>query len=527
MPLTKPKFEPGIVKDDTPLAAEGSWTDCDKIRFHPDKPEVIGGWEQVAATQDPDATVFDPVVFDATVFREGLVASTAMFPGKISGAHAWWDNDGEPHLAWGTTAGLYLMRDSVIYDITPDAFVPEIAATGRSSYGVGNYGEDVYGSKRRVVWSLDNWGENLLACARGGTLYEWTPEDEKALSVANAPDIIEYFFVSPERVVVLLGTSEFGGAILNPMLVRWSDQGDNTAWTPSPTNVAGEFPLAQGARLLTGLVTRAQNLLWSDTALYTMQFTGDVNSVFTIRAVGRGCGIIGPRAKCASDSAVYWASRDNFFAFTGQVPQVIPSKVRREVFDHIFPGEEERMHCGWNTGFQEPWFFYADSRDGTGECSRYAMMNSEGAWAIGTFERCAWVKAGVFPYPIGITSTDNRIFFHEIPDEGDDGGPLEAFIESGFIDVGDGDTLYIIKRIVPDFEDQGPNVAMTFRTRFWPNGTITTRGPYTATTTTNKLDMRVKAREIAVKLESAGVPGSSYWALGAVAFDAQESGEKR
>ncbi len=277
---------------------------------------------------------------------------------------------------------------------------------------------------------------------------------------------------------------------------------------------------------MSGLATRAQNLIWSDTSLYTMQFTGDVNSVFVIRAVGRACGLIGPYARAASDSVVYWASRDNFHAFAGQVPQVIPSKLRRDVFDNIEVGQEDKIHVGWNTAYQEPWFFYPDSRDGTGDCSRYAMMSGDGAWAPGTFNRTAWVKAGVFPYPIAF-SVDRKIYYHEVPDAGDAGGPLEAFIESGFIDVGDGDALYVIKRIVPDFEDQGPNVEMTFKTRFWPNGTITSRGPYTATPTTEKLDMRVKAREIAVRLESAGVPGESFWSYGAVSFDAQESGEKR
>ncbi len=524
MPLIKPKFKAGVVKDDSALSAEGTWIDADKIRFDQDNPQVIGGWTQPAVAQDPaQATVFDSNVFDSDVFRTGLVPTDAMYPGQVRGAHAWNDLDATAFLAWGTSQGLFVLHEDTIYDITPDGFAPETTTDG-SMYGTGNYGENVYGRKASVVWSLDNWGQNLLACPRGGGLYEWTPGTEKALTVSGAPTAINFMFVSPERIVVLLGTQEFGGS-LNPMLVRWCDQGVNTDWTPSSFNIAGEFPLAHGANLISGLAARGQNLIWSDTSLYTMQFTGDVSSVFVIRAVGHGCGIIGPHAAAASDAAVYWMSRDNCYGFTGQVPSVLASTLRRDVFENIEESQEWKCHVGWNTGFSEPWFFYPDKRDGTGECSRYVMLNKSGAWANGSFNRTAWVRAGVFPFPIAF-SDNYKLYNQEVPGAGDAGDPLDAFVESGFVDVGDGDTLYIIKRIVPDFDDQGPDIDMTLKTRMWPNGSITTRGPFTATPTTEKLDMRVKAREIAVRLESSGID-SSFWALGAIALDAQESGEKR
>jgi hypothetical protein len=524
MPLTKPQIAPGVVKDISALKAEGTWVDADKMRFELDHPQTIGGWQAIVTSQDPDnADVFDSNVFDDVVFRTDAAVTTESYTGQVRGAHAWNDNDGNPYLAFGTGQGLFVMVDSVVYDITPDGFTPESSESGGLVYGGGPYGSGVYGSARRTMWALDNFGQNLLANPRGGGLFEWTPGTDKALTVSNAPTQIESMFVSPERIVVLLGTTEFGGSF-SPMLVRWSDQGDNTSWTPSSVNLSGEFPLSQGSRLISGLVTRAQNLVWSDTSLYTMQFTGDVNSVFVIRAVGHGCGLIGPHAKCASDNAVYWVSRNNFYGFTGQVPSVLACSMRRDVFDNLMYGHEEKIHAGWNGAYQEPWFFIPDARDATSECTRYAIMNKKGAWAPGTFERTAWVKEGVFQYPIAFGS-DHKIYHHEVQGAGDDGGPLEAFIESGFVDVGDGDALYIIKRIVPDFEDQVGNVDITLKTRMWPNGSITSRGPFIATTSTSKLDTRVKAREVAVRLESSAV--DSFWGLGAIAFDAQESGEKR
>lgn len=523
MPLLKPKFTPGVDKDDTALAAEGGWVDADKVRFYRGTVQVIGGWQMVPATLDPASTVvFDVGTFDGGVFREGASLGEAMYSGQARGAHEWNDLTGTPNLAWGTDQGLYVMVNSIIYDITPTTFVP---ATGTSSaYGSGNYGSGVFGGQKKIVWALDNWGQNLLANPTGGTLYEWTPGTPKALPVANAPAIIDYMFVSPERIVVLLGTAEFGGAAYNPMLVRWSDQGNNTTWTPAPSNLAGEFPLSNGGKLMSGLVARGQNLLWSDIACYTMQFTGDVSSVFGIRCVGDGCGLISRKAAVASNSAVYWMSRDNFYVFTGQVPQILPCSMRRDVFDNIYSGKEDISHAGWNTGYGEPWFFYADIRDATGEISRYAGMSPDGNWFPGTFDRTAWVRAGVYPYPIAFSANRN-IYNHEIPNAGNDGTAMDAFIESGFIDIGDGDTLYIVKRFVPDFKNQGPTVNLTLKTRKWANGPITVKGPYAAAPTAQKVDLRVKARQMAIRLESNAIPPAA-WGLGAIEFDTQQTNEK-
>jgi hypothetical protein len=523
--LTKPKIEPGVVKDASDSVAEGTWIDSDKIRFVNGLPQTIGGFSAVSATA-PDSIAFDSVVFDEDVFNASLVSTTEMYPGQVRAAHAWTDLDGTDYLAWGTGAGLFVMYNSLIYDITPADFDPENSSATPVAYGSGAYGSGPYtNDATRVMWSLDNWGENLLACARGQSLWEWTPGDDKALLIEEAPTPIQFMFVSPERIVVLLGTEEFGG-VYNPMLVRWSDQGDNTQWTPATNNLAGEFPLSQGSKLISGLAVRGLNLLWSDDAPYTMQFTGSPSSVYVIRAVGHGCGIAGPQARCSNDSAVMWMSRDNFYVFTGQAPQIIPSTVREDIFNNLDQDNIEKCHAGWNTGYGEPWFFYPDLRDNTGECSRYGMVNKSGHWAVGAFDRTAWVSANVFPYPIAFSANDRIVYEHELPGQG--GASLGAFVESGFVDIGDGGTLFFIKRIVPDFHRQGPNIDITLKTRMWPSQTATERGPYTATPTTTKLDMRVKARQIAVRIESSADDAEdSHWALGAIGFDAQPSNEKR
>lgn len=525
MPLIKSKIAPGVVKDTSALAAEGRWVDSDKIRFVGDLPQTIGGFAAVSATPEP-SVVFDSGVFDGT-FRSSLAETTEMYPGQVRAAHAWTGLDGTDYLAWGTGSGLFVMYNSVIYDITPTDFQPESDTGVPISYGSGSYGSGSYTDDgSRVMWSLDNWGEILLACPRGQSLFEWTPGDDMATINADAPTPVQFMFVSTaERIVVLLGTTEFGGDY-NPMLVRWSAQGDRNDWTPTSFNISGEFPCAQGSILKSGLATRGLNLLWSDDAIYTMQFTGATSSVFVIRAVGRGCGIVGPQARCASDSAVFWWSNDNFYSFSGQVPQIIPSTLREDIFNNLDRDNIEKCHVGWNTGYGEPWFFYPDSRDATGECSRYGMVNQQGQWASGTFDRTAWVSANVFPHPIAFSANDRLVYEHELPGQG--GASLGAFVESGFIDLGDGDTLYVIKRVVPDFHNQGPNIDLTIKTKMWPNDTATEHGPYSLTPTTTKKDFRKKAREIAYRLESSEDDAEdSYWALGAISFDAQPSQEKR
>jgi hypothetical protein len=280
--------------------------------------------------------------------------------------------------------------------------------------------------------------------------------------------------------------------------------------------------------LIAGVAARGLNVLWSDSTLYTMQFSGQVSSVFIIRATGHNCGLIGPHAMIACDSAIYWiANNRNFYIFNGQATTQMPCSVREDVFNHMYPGNEEKCHAAWVAGYSEPWFFYPDVRDLTGECSRYAMVNPQMQWAVGHFDRTAWVPAGVFPYPIAFSAGAHKLYYQEVPNAGDAGGPLEAFIESGFIDVGDGDTLYTIKRIVPDFNNQGPDIDISLKTKLWPNEDETTKGPYTATPTTRKLDILVKAREMAVRLESAGAANRSFWELGAIGFDSEQSGEKR
>jgi hypothetical protein len=343
-----------------------------------------------------------------------------------------------------------------------------------------------------------------------------------AYRVAEAPPQNDYMFVDPNQIVVMLG-STLPVEGYNPMAVRWCDLRDLTIWTSTPSNYAGFGVLAVGGKAVSGLATRQQNVLWTDTALYTMQFTGDPATVFNVNFISAGCGILGPMAADEQNGVVYWVSRDSFFAFQGSAPQPIPCPLRRDFFDHLSDGQEDKISAGINSGFGEIWWLYPDSRDGN-ECSRYVAFNyEENHWTCGTFNRSTFIASGVYPYPI-LMGTDGMVYYHEFGQSAS-GQVLEGFVEGAYVDLDDGQNLMHVRRIVPDFEDQVGPVSIELGLRLWPHATETTKGPFMATATTEKIDLRVTARQIKPKLSFSSSP--AFFRLGAIRADIIKSGALR
>ncbi|MBP2311881.1 hypothetical protein [Azospirillum soli] len=502
MPLTSLTIAPGIVTDETPTAAEGRYTAADKVRFRDGRPEVVGGWE---------------------------AAITSKVTGVCRGLHVWSDNSGAPHVGIGTHSKLHVYVGGGLYDITPPALAAgNVDGTGGQGYGTGTWNTGTYGTASSVeyfprTWSLDNWGEYLVGNPRGGGVYQWTGNTgTPAALVTNAPTQATCLFVTPQRHLVLCGTTEEGTGTFNPMLVRWSDQENNTVWTSSATNQAGEQPLAGGGRIVRGLVGRGENLIFTDDGLHSMRF--DPSFVFTFQALGSKCGLIGPNAVAMKDGAAFWMSNSGqFYVYQGGAPQVLPCPVRRHVFDNLSFVQADKVYAGVNSVANEVWWFYPDRRDGN-EVSRYVAYNyAEGLWSIGTWMRTAWADAGALPSPIAI-DLDGSVYFHE-RGQSANGGAIAASLESGFVDIGDGDTLMHVKRIVPDFKGLVGGVDVSLVSRPWPQGSETTSGPYTIASTTQKVDCRVTGRQIAFRLESNSAP--SFWRLGDMRVEMQATGARR
>jgi hypothetical protein len=346
--------------------------------------------------------------------------------------------------------------------------------------------------------------------------------EDAAYRIDEAPTKNLAMFVDPHQVVVLLGTTPYG-SVFSQLAVRWCDRQDLTDWTPSVSNLAGDDILASGSRLIGGIATRQQNVIWSDSAAYSMQFTNDASNPFIFQLLGTGCGLIAPLARAEHNGTVFWAATDNFYIFNGAVPQPIPCSLRRDFFGNIAVNQNYKLHCGVVHGFSEVWFFSPDARDGN-ECSRYASLNWEGGiWSCGTFERSTWIKSGVVEYPIGF-GTDGMLYYHEKGTSAN-GGALTAFLESGYVDLGDGDKLMMISRIVGDFDDLQGSVDFTLTARFWPTSDDIEYGPFTHINTTPYLNMRALGRQIKMRLDSSATP--SFWRVGAVKVDITPTGARR
>lgn len=343
-----------------------------------------------------------------------------------------------------------------------------------------------------------------------------------AYRVDEAPNKNSAMFVDPHQIVVLLGTAP-ANEPYNAMAVRWCDRQNITEWSPSASNLAGDDILAQGSRLVSGIASRQENLIWSDSCLYTMQYTGDATQPFLFQLVGSGCGLIGALARCEHNGVVTWVARDNFYRYTGGAPEPIPSTLRRYFFDQLSENQGEKIACGVLPAYSEVWFFYPDKRDGV-ECSRYAVMRwDEGHWTTGTFGRSAWIAPGIFEHPI-VFGTDGKVYLHETGTSAV-GGVIDWFVETAYFDIGDGENVMFLRRIIGDFDDlQGP-VNFTVYGRMWPTGAETAYGPYLHNSITNKIDLRVSARQL--KLRIGGMAAPAFARLGALRLDLIQTGAKR
>lgn len=503
MPLTAIQFKPGIVKDDSGLASEGTFIDADKVRFRQGRAQTIGGWQRLTSTA---------------------------FSGICRGLHCWAGFDSLPRIAIGTHSHLQVYVGGGIHDITPSGLASgSSSSSGGTGYGTGTYGTGTFGAALVAVsspraWSLASWGEHLLASPRDGGLYEWSLNTgTPATVIATAPTTIGSMFVTSERIVVACGTVPYGGSDYDPMLVSWSDQENNALWSPSATNQSGDYPLSSGSRIVRGIASRKTNLIWTDTSLYSMTYLGDPLLVYGFELLGQGCGLIAPNAAVEKDGSAWWMTRSGeFYGFTGGAPAPIPCPVQRYVSDNLNWSQSDKIHAAVNSANTEVWWFYPSTD--SDECDRYCAYNyAEQHWTVGSFDRTAWADAGVHQYPVA-TDSSGYLYYHEIGFTAN-GGALTAHLESAPSDLGDGDQLLSVLRAVPDIEDLQGGLSITFKGKQFPASAEVAHGPYAVATTTEKIDVRLTTRQVAMRFESASAP--SFWRLGSMRLDLRQTGSKR
>jgi hypothetical protein len=487
------KLPPGIYRNGTEYQSAGRWYDANLVRWYENTLRPMGGWRKRA---------------------------TGQMSGLCRGFITWRDNSANRWIAAGTHTKLYAMNEGgTLKDITPTGFTTGLAsALSTTGYGYSTYGTLAYGTARpdngasqpATTWSMDTWGEYLVACSNAdGKLYEWqlgftTPT--LAAAITNAPTSNKALLVTAERILMALGA---GG---NPRKVQWCDQENNTLWTPAGDNLAGDYELATPGTLIAGKRVKGVNLLFTDVDVHTAQYVG-APFVYGFEKAGSGCGLISAQAVAAIDTAAIWMSKAGFWIYDGYV-KPLPSDVSDYVFGNINFNQASKVYAVHNSKFGEIWWYYPSSA--SNENDSYVTFNyRENHWNIGTLARTAGTDAGVFTNPMAV-STDGYIYEHEVGFAYDS---ASVYAESGPVQLGNGDNIMSIRQVVPDEQTLGEAV-VSFKTRNYPTGTQSTFGPYTAA---NPTDVRFAARQVNVKVTGAVL---ADWRIGVMRLDAVPSGKR-
>jgi hypothetical protein len=446
--------------------------------------------------------------------------ATGQMSGLCRGFITWRDNTANRWIAAGTHTKLYAMNEAgTLKEITPTSFTAGIAdALSKTGYGYSTYGTLAYGTARpdtglitpATTWSMDTWGEYLIACSNAdGKLYEWqlgftTPT--LAAVITNAPTSNKAVLVTAERIMFALGA---GG---NPRKVQWCDQENNTVWTPAADNQAGDYELATPGTLLAGKRVKGINLLFTDVDVHTAQYVG-APFVYGFEKAGSGCGLISAQAVAAIDTAAIWMSKAGFWIYDGYV-KPLPSDVSDYVFGNINFNQASKIYAVHNSKYGEIWWYYPSS--GSNENDSYVTFNyRENHWNIGTLARTAGTDAGVFANPLAV-STDGYVYEHEVGFAYDS---ASVYAESGPVQLGNGDNIMSVRQVVPDEQTLGEAV-VSFKTRNYPTAAQSTFGPYTAA---NPTDVRFAARQVNMKVTGVVL---ADWRVGIFRLDAVPSGKR-
>lgn len=347
------------------------------------------------------------------------------------------------------------------------------------------------------MWTLDTWGQYLVGCmAEDGKLYEWqldisTPV--KAAVISGAPTSNQGLVTTPEFILMALGA---GG---NPRKVQWSDQENNTSWTPSATNQAGDYILQSNGRLMCGRRIKGGTLLLCDTDVHFAQYLG-LPYVYGIERIGESCGVISRGAVATLDSRAIWMSQAGFFIYDGAV-RPLSCDVYDAVFSNLNFTQRSKIHAVLVSAFSEVWFYYPSAA--STEIDSYAKYNyNTGIWDTGTLSRLCGADRGVYANPIKADSS-GYLYDHET---GYTYATETPYATSGPMELGDGERLFKCREIVPDESTLG-QCRVSFIVADSPTGVETTYGPYTAASFTQA---RFSARQAKMKVEFTSPSGASW-----------------
>lgn len=459
------------------------------------------------------------------------------FTGCIRGV----DSDAEPHLI-----------NDYVYD--PTTF-----------NGWGQTTINVEFEKR--LWSQSNFGDYLIINPRGGGLYLWVPQYSltdyiefttraQLLSPTSAgiyqtdadgPVKCNIVMVSDaSRFTICFGVNPIGSTDLDPLFIRWSDQETYSIWEPLATNQAGGYRLSIGSTIVSALQTRQEILVFTDAAVYSMQYLGPPY-VWGFNVLGTNISITSQNSVATANNVVYWMGVDKFYFYTGRV-DTLPCSIREYVFNDINLSQADQFFAGTSEGYGEIWWFYcsADSL----VIDRYVIFNYlEGSWSYGTMARSAWLDSPLRQYPMGATLNGTIVFHENGADDEEVSGaavPIDSYIESSDFDLGDGTQYSFVWQMIPDITFDGsttpapdkPQVTMTLKPRRNPGAPYSpapsptvesaqlysTQKVHLVQEFTEVVHTRVRGRSLSLKIRSNTL--GTQWQLGVPSINIRPDGRR-
>lgn len=476
---------PGTITELTPFSADGRWIDSNNVRYREGRPETIRGW----------------------------TAGGTLAAGTPRAIFSWANNAGTAQYAYGTTTKLYADINGST-DITPAALPT----------GTG--------------WSLQAYGQNLMAAQAGGALYQYTLAGVATI-IATAPANITAMLVTNERQVLAFGCNEEISTTFNGMCIRGSDLEDPTDWTTLPTNNAFEHILDGSGKIITARKIGSYIAIWTDRSLYIGSFIGDPSQTYSFEKVGDNCGCLGLQTVAIAGGVAYWMTNDyRILRWTpGAVPEAVECPLLSYLQTNINTNKSaavvRRAFAVYNARFNEVWFFYPSGTSSSANPTLYiAICLDDGSWFKGVMDRTAMYQTEL--YLIGADSS-RVTYAHEQGFKGTSASPLTWYLQSASYYLNNAASTFMLREVWPDFTDaisgntQRGDISLAISGIAYPNGGGAIGSQtVTFTTSTFKKSLRISGRLISVRFSGTDLSGAqdTFARLGKLTFDAVEQGHR-
>jgi hypothetical protein len=443
------------------------------------------------------------------------------------------------------------------------------AYTETGDHGWGEGFTSGIGQQLRL-WTNDNYGQELFIAPRGGSIFYWIPAGStypnstvggfgtraqrlSTQSTAAGYDgtrvptaTYQISASSIQRFIIAFGSNPYNpsdpNTVFDPMLVRWSDQENPYEWVPAVTNQSGEFRLSSGSFIMGARNTRQEILVWTDAAIYSMQYLGPPY-VWGFQILMDNISVMSPNSMITINNVTYWMGVDKFYMYSGRV-ETLPCSLWQYTFEDINRDQAFQVFCGGNESYNEVWWFYCSN--GSNVINKYVIYNYlERTWYYGTMGRTAWLDSGIRQYPMA-ADYNSRMLFHESAVDDVSGTapvPINAYVQSSDFDIGDGHNFGFVWRILPDVNFNGSNVNnpyVTMRVKPRQNSgapygasdnpevisgdNFSTASVYNVQEFTGQVYTRLRGRQLAFRIESDSL--GVAWQLGSPRIDIRNDGRR-